>query len=104
MSIFAHFVRFLFIAVASAALCWIAGQEFENYMQIKAVFLSKMWDFMTSSLKLNFAILFIVCRLPENTPASQALQLSIEAHTGTCINSMHSDTRLLWTYISVIML
>jgi len=23
------------------------------------------------------------CRLPENTPASQALQLSIEAHTGT---------------------
>jgi len=24
-----------------------------------------------------------ICRLPENTPASQALQLSIEAHTGT---------------------
>jgi len=24
-----------------------------------------------------------ICRPPENTPASQALQLSIEAHTGT---------------------
>ena len=24
-----------------------------------------------------------ICRLPKNTPASQALQLSIEAHTGT---------------------
>jgi len=24
-----------------------------------------------------------ICRLPENTPASQALQLSIEVHTGT---------------------
>ena len=24
-----------------------------------------------------------ICRLPENTPASQALQLSIEAHTGS---------------------
>ena len=24
-----------------------------------------------------------ICRLPENTPASQALQLSIEAYTGT---------------------
>jgi len=24
-----------------------------------------------------------ICRLPQNTPASQALQLSIEAHTGT---------------------
>ena len=24
-----------------------------------------------------------ICRLPENTPDSQALQLSIEAHTGT---------------------
>jgi len=24
-----------------------------------------------------------ICRLPENTPAEQALQLSIEAHTGT---------------------
>ena len=24
-----------------------------------------------------------ICRLPENTPASQALQLSIEAHTST---------------------
>ena len=24
-----------------------------------------------------------ICRLPENTPASQVLQLSIEAHTGT---------------------
>ena len=24
-----------------------------------------------------------ICRVPENTPASQALQLSIEAHTGT---------------------
>jgi len=24
-----------------------------------------------------------ICRLPENTPASQAPQLSIEAHTGT---------------------
>ena len=24
-----------------------------------------------------------ICRLPENTPASQTLQLSIEAHTGT---------------------
>ena len=24
-----------------------------------------------------------ICRLPENTPASQALQLSIEAHIGT---------------------
>ena len=24
-----------------------------------------------------------ICHLPENTPASQALQLSIEAHTGT---------------------
>jgi len=24
-----------------------------------------------------------ICRLPENTPASQALQLSVEAHTGT---------------------
>ena len=24
-----------------------------------------------------------ICRLPENTPASQALQLSIEAHSGT---------------------
>jgi len=24
-----------------------------------------------------------ICRLPENTPASHALQLSIEAHTGT---------------------
>jgi len=24
-----------------------------------------------------------ICRLPEDTPASQALQLSIEAHTGT---------------------
>jgi len=24
-----------------------------------------------------------ICRLPENTTASQALQLSIEAHTGT---------------------
>ena len=24
-----------------------------------------------------------ICCLPENTPASQALQLSIEAHTGT---------------------
>ena len=30
-----------------------------------------------------------ICRLPENTPALQALQLSIEAHTGSVVHEEH---------------
>jgi len=36
-----------------------------------------------------------LCRLPENTPASQALQLSIEAHTGTPPAAAGSSTKNL---------
>jgi len=49
---------------------------------------SSQWENETTRRAVSYCwqTLFIIghiCRLPENTPASQALQLSIEAHTGT---------------------
>ena len=38
---------------------------------------------MTGIIRCVYVCVGHICRLPENTPASQALQLSIEAHTST---------------------
>ena len=44
---------------------------------------TKLPDLLSVIAERRHSLFGHICRLPENTPASQALQLSIEAHTGT---------------------
>jgi len=44
---------------------------------------TKLPDMPSLTADRRHALFGHICRLPKNTPASQALQLSIEAHTGT---------------------
>ena len=56
---------------------------YTSLVQSVVLYCSETWTLREVDSDRIHSLFGHICRLPENTPASQALQLSIEAHTGT---------------------